>query len=195
MTPTTAHKDPPGLDKPIHDRDSISAASFMGESVKSAEDCVTGNLRPAFADTDVSYDPNIGRFNTEPEDVYDEVALFDSQRAFAEALEDFQKGLEPRYRSHIDLQATHTWSEVLEQVNEARNQYKGVRQDGIVKRINNRLKTFQTAAPAIQAWLKLLPSTSIYGSVVCGGLTIILEVCNTAEHLVWRLTRTRRQSI
>ena len=174
----TAHTDQHGLDKPFHE--TISAPKPMKESVRYAGERVTANLHPAFADAGVSYDPNVGCFTTEPEDAYDEAALFDGRRAFADALEEFQKAVEPRYRSHVDLQATHTWGEVLEQVDEARNRYTGVRQDGIVKKINNRLKTFQTAAPAIQAWLQLLPSTSIYGSVVCGGLTIILEVGDAA---------------
>ena len=193
MTPTTAHTDHYEIEKPFHDIESTPKP--MRESVRYAEERVTANLHPAFADAGVNYDPNIGRFTAEPEDVYDEAALFDSQRAFADALDEFQKGVEPKYKSHVDLQATHTWGEVMEQVDEARNRYTGVRQDGIVKKINNRLKTFQTAAPAIQAWLKLLPSTSIYGSVVCGGLTIILEVCDAAWLLRLRLTQTRRQSI
>ena len=193
MTPTAAHTDQYGLDNPSHDN--ASASTPRSESVRYAEERVAADLHPAFADAGVSYDPNIGCFTAEPEDVYDEAALFDSQQAFANALEEFQKGVEPSYRSHVDLQATHTWGEVLEQVDEARNRYRGVRQDGIVKKINNRLKTFQTAAPAIQAWLKLLPSTSIYGSVICGGLTIILEVGDAAWLLILRLTQTRRQFI
>lgn len=191
MTPTTAHKDQYGRDEQFHDK--TSAPESMRESVRYAEERVTANLHPAFAEAGVSYDTKLGCFTTESEDEYDEAALFDSQRAFTDALEDFQKGVD--YASHVDLQATHTWGEVLEQVDEARNRYTGVRQDGIVKKINNRLKTFQTAAPAIQAWLKLLPSTSIYGSVVCGGLTIILEVCDAVWLLMLRLTQTRRQFI
>lgn len=66
----------------------------------------------------------------------------------------------------------------MKHVDEARTKYTGVRQEGNAKNIFHRLRTFQTTAPAIEAWLKLLPSTSIYGSIVCGGLTIILEVCS-----------------
>jgi hypothetical protein len=64
----------------------------------------------------------------------------------------------------------------MEQAERARNEYTGVGKEGIIKKIDSGLRTFQTAAPAIEAWLKLLPSTTIYGSIVCGGFTVILEV-------------------
>ncbi len=161
--------------------DSLSDEAFGGHPIKASveytENHVTEDLHPAFADTGISYDPNNDCFSAESEDVYDEAALFDSQRAFADALEQFQQGVKPKYKSQIDLRTTHTWSEVMKQADEARKKYTGVGQEGIIKKINHGLRTFQTAAPAIEAWLKLLPSTSIYGSIVCGGLTIILEVC------------------
>ena len=147
------------------------------DSIGFAENHLTSDLHPIFADARISYDSNNDRFAAaEPDEVYDEAALFDNQQAFAESLDKFQQGVEPRYKSQIDLRSTHTWDEVMKQAEEARNKYTGVGQEGIVKKINHGLRTFQTAAPAIQAWLKLLPSTSTYGSVVCGGLTIILEV-------------------
>ncbi|KAL8993105.1 MAG: hypothetical protein Q9169_006596 [Polycauliona sp. 2 TL-2023] len=140
-----------------------------------AKQQVTQDLHPAFVDTDLCYDASSDSFVAEVDDVRYEAALFDSQRAFADALQKFQQDVEPKYKSEIDLGATHDWDEVMTHVKKAREQYTGVGKEGIIKKIDKHLKGFQTAAPAIQAWLKLLPSTSVYGSVVCGGLTIILE--------------------
>ena len=157
--------------------DYVSSRDSVKDSVNYAEKLVTQDLHPAFADSRISYDPNNDCFAAEEEDTYDESVLFDNQRAFADALEQFQQGVKPKYKSQIDLQATHTWSEVMKQADEARSKYTGVGQQGVIKRINHGLKSFQTAAPAIQAWLKLLPSNTTYGSIICGGLTVILEVC------------------
>lgn len=146
------------------------------DSAVYAQNYVTEGLHPAFAECRLSYESSSDSFIAELDDTYDETALFDSQRAFAGALEKFQQEVQPKYKSKVDLSVAHDWPEVMEYANKARSEYIGVGQKGIMKRIDHRLKTFQTAAPAMQAWLKLLPSTSIYGSVVCGGLTIILEV-------------------
>ncbi|KAL9606342.1 MAG: hypothetical protein Q9179_000468 [Wetmoreana sp. 5 TL-2023] len=155
--------------------DAQPGANPNGDSLTYTKRHVTEDLHPAFVDSGLSYDPSNDKFALEVDEVYDEAALFDSHRAFADALEKFQQGVKPKYMSKVDLRASHDWKEVMEYADEARSQYTGVGQKGIMKKIDHRLKTFQTAAPAIQAWLKLLPSTSIYGSVVCGGLTIILE--------------------
>lgn len=146
------------------------------DSALYAQRHVSGDLHPAFVEPGLSYDVSSDSFVAEVDDVQDGAALSGSQRAFTDALAKYQEGVKIKYKSGVDLGATHDWDEVMKYVNEARDRYTGVGEEGIMKKIDNRLKTFQTAAPAIQAWLKLLPSTSTYGSVVCGGLTIILEV-------------------
>ena len=156
--------------------DDLPRLNTIKDSAAYAKDGITEDLHPAFASSGVRYDTNRDCFAADSEDVYDEAVLFDSQKAFADALKQYQNGVKLKYKSQIDLCATHTWNEVMEYADRARNKYTGVGQKGIMKKIDNGLKTFQTAAPAIEAWLKLLPSTSIYGSIVCGGLTIILEV-------------------
>ena len=159
-----------------HLHDDLPRLNPIKDSATYAKDHVTEDLHPAFANSGLRYDNARDCFAAESEDIYNEAALFDSQKAFADALKQFQQGVKPKYKSQIDLCATHTWNEVMEYADQARNEYTGVGQKGIMKKITHGQKTFQTAAPAIEAWLKLLPSTSIYGSIVCGGLTIILEV-------------------
>ena len=147
----------------------------INESAEFAEKYVTEDLHPAFATNGIRYQPDNDCFAAEIDGEYDDTVLIDSQKAFTKALEQFQQGM--KYKSKVNLRAMHTWEEVIEYANEARDKYTGVsEEEGIVKKIDQRLKTFQTAAPAIQAWLKLLPSTTWFGSIICGGLTILLEV-------------------
>jgi len=165
------------------------------DSVAYAQSQVTEDVHPAFGDAGLRYDQNNDCFVTEAEEVYDEAALFDGQRAFAAALQQFQQGVKPKYKSQIDLSANRTWGEVIDYADEARRKYTGVGQKGIMKKIDHGLKSFQTAAPAIEAWLKLLPSTTWYGSILCGGLIIVLEVCiNRLGFVRMKLIRSRRQS-
>ncbi|KAL8836139.1 MAG: hypothetical protein Q9170_003032 [Blastenia crenularia] len=159
---------------PVDTLDEQSPTLFS-DSAAYANHQVTEDLHPAFADTGIKFDREHDCFAPEVEDTSDELVLSASQKAFTDALEQFQEGVKPKYRSRIILREQHTWDEVIDSANQARTKYTGVGKRGIMKKIDHGLKTFQTAAPAIEAWLKLLPSTSTYGSVVCGGLTILLE--------------------
>ncbi len=158
----------------------LPTRNSLKDSVAYAQRHSMEDLHPAFTDGGFRYDENNDRFIAELGEVYDEATLFDGQRAFADALEQFQQGVKPKYKSQIDLCAVHTWDEVIQYAEEARRKYTGVGGKGITKKIGHGLKIFQTAAPAIQAWLKLLPSTTWYGSILCGGLIIVLEVCSSS---------------
>lgn len=102
MTPTIAQKVHNGLKEPLRD-DDLPTEEPNRDSVQYAEKGVTEDLHLAFARTGISYDPDKNCFTAESEDLYDEAALFDCQRAFADALEEFQKGVESKYKSQIDL--------------------------------------------------------------------------------------------
>lgn len=156
-----------------------SSSNSTKDSVAYAENHVTEDLHPAFSEIGIRFNTRTDSFTTEYNEPYDEAALLDSEKAFVDALDQFQQGVKPKYQSQVHLRETHSWDEVIKFANDARDEYTGVDKTGVAKKINERLRTFQTAAPAIQAWLKLLPSTSTYGSVVCGGFTIILEVRRT----------------
>ena len=157
-------------------RDGLLNRRLTGEAAIYAGKHITEDLHPAFVDSGIKYDYSIDRFAPEIEDSCDEASLYEDKKAFVEALQCYQQDVTPKYKSQVDLDGVHTWDEVIKYAEKARNDYLGVGQTGIMMKIDQRFKTFQSAAPAIKAWLKLLPSTSIYGSVVCGGLTIILEV-------------------
>lgn len=145
-------------------------------SVDYTDNHVNGDLHRAFECPETMYNDESDRFIATADTFTDEKALSDSQRAYTEALQEYEREADPKYKTGIDLKAIHTWDEVIKQVETACDEYKGYDKEGIMTSIRCGLRNFYSAAPAIQAWLKLLPSTSVYGSVVCGGLTIILEV-------------------
>ncbi|KAL8806456.1 MAG: hypothetical protein Q9182_001371 [Xanthomendoza sp. 2 TL-2023] len=115
---------------------------------------VTKDLHPALSDPSIRYDTRHDCFAAELEGIYDEATLFDSQRAFADALEELQRGVRPKYESRIDLVARHNWDEVIECANEARN-----------SRACHR-SVAETSAINVNLWL----------GRVWGGLTLILEL-------------------
>ncbi|KAL8879871.1 MAG: hypothetical protein Q9192_008144 [Flavoplaca navasiana] len=155
------HDDAPEVSSHTHE----TSTNATNDSAIYTQEHVTEDLHPAFVDSGLSYEAKSDGFVAEFDDDHDGSALFDSQCAFANALEKYQRAVKIKYKSKIDLGANHDWNEVMKYANEARDRYVGVGKEGIMKKIDNHLKTFQTAAPAIQAWLKLLPSTSTFGSV------------------------------
>ena len=137
---------------------------------------VDGKLHPAFSDPSIRNDCDVGYSSDESDAIYDDKALFDCQEAFKNELQLYEDGADPKYRTGVDLMTPHTWADVMAEVETARRKYEGVGKKGIRKKIGNGWRNFISAAPAIEAWLQLLPNNSLYGSVLCGGLTIILEV-------------------
>ncbi len=137
---------------------------------------VDGNLHPAFSDPNGRNGCDVDYSSDESDAVYDDKALFDCQRAFKHELHLYEDGADQKYKTGIDLMTSHTWKDVMAEVENARSKYTGVGKKGIRKKIGNGWKSFISAAPAIEAWLELLPNNTLYGSVLCGGLTIILKV-------------------
>jgi hypothetical protein len=81
---------------------------LVRDSLQYAESHVNEGLHPAFADTGIRYDSENDCFSAESERLFDEAALFDSQQAFVDALEQFQKGANAKYKSQINLRTAHT---------------------------------------------------------------------------------------
>ena len=156
---------------------------------------VDGKLHPAFSDSRIRNDCDVDYSSDETDAVYDDKALFDCQEAFKHELQLYEDGAGPSYRTGVDLMTPHTWRDVMAEVEAARRKYKGVEKKGIKRKIGDGWKNFISAAPAIEAWLELLPNNSLYGSVLCGGLTIILEVRRDVRSTTSsKLTISRQQS-
>ncbi|KAK3175058.1 hypothetical protein OEA41_002304 [Lepraria neglecta] len=166
----------------------LPGRSFSGRLVNKSldytENYVDEGLHKGLSGAGIGYNSEIEEYSAEPEDVEDikgpEVtednrALLDCRQAFLRELQQYVEGADPRYRTRVNLMDKHTWSDVMAEVEIARDEYKGVGKNGIMKSIRNGWGNFSTAAPAIEAWLQLLPNNTLYGSVLCGGLTIIME--------------------
>ena len=153
-----------------------STGHLLNASIDYTDNHVNHNLHPAFSDSGIAYSPNGDCFLDDSEH-FDEQPLRESQSAFAEALRNYEENASRKFKTSVDLRKCHDWQDVIAQVEKARSDYSGMGKEGIMRSIRSGFRSFNTAAPAVQAWLKLLPSTSIYGSVFCGGLTLILEVC------------------
>lgn len=154
-----------------------SGGHLINASVDFIDNHVNKELHSALSDSGLSYDSETDRFAEEKAVSNEDGTLFACQQAFKDDLQGFVEATAPKYKTGIDLMDEHTWADVMRQAQVAREEYHGVDKKGIIQSLHKGFETFTTAAPAIEAWLRLLPSTSIYGSVVCGGLTIILEVC------------------
>lgn len=185
-------KDHPKPEKPSWFPDDFSDGHLASEY---SDNHVDGNLHPAFSDSRVQNDCDGDDSSNESDTAYDDKALFDCQEEFKHELQGYEDGVDPRYRTGVDLMTTHTWGDVMTEVEIARGRYEGKEEKGIRKKIGSGWKNFISAAPAIEAWLEMLPNNSLYGSVLCGGLTIIVEVWKDMRPtLLSKLTIFRRRS-
>ena len=148
---------------------------LINTSVDYTVNYIDKELHSAFSDSGYSYDSETDRFSPENVASHEDKEPFEYQ-AFKDELQKFVETARPPNTIETDLIDNCTWDDVMKQVEIVREEYQGVDRIGIMKSIHTGFKGFAATAPAIEQWLHLLPSTSIYGSVVCGGLTIILRV-------------------
>ena len=184
-------------DHPKSEKHSFLPEDFSDGHLASeySDNHVDGNLHPAFSNSSVQNDCDGDYSSDESDTAYDDKALFDCQEEFRNELQGYEDGVDPRYRTGVDLMTTHTWADVMREVDTARKKYEGKDEKGIRRKIGNGWKNFISAAPAIEAWLEMLPNNTLYGSILCGGLTIIVEVWKDARRRISsKLTKSRRQS-
>ncbi len=175
------------------ERDGGKTGQPINNSKDYIESHVDKDLHQALSDEGLIYSPNKDCFTEREDNISEKNDLFSHQQRFAKALQEYEEKVNPKYRTGFNLQNTYTWDDVIARVEEARNQYQGVEKNGKkgnLIRIRHRLRSFSKAAPAIQDWLKLLPGDSIYASVLCGGLGLILGVFRIQSWHVFRDIRT-----
>ena len=155
-----------------------SGGHLINTSVDYTVNHVDKELHSAFSDSGYSYDSETDRFSPQNVAPHEDKEPFEYQ-AFKDELQNFVETARLPNTIENDLIESCTWDDVVQQADIARDEYKGIEKKGIMKSIHTGFNGFAAAAPAMEQWLHLLPSTSIYGSVICGGLTIILRVmCN-----------------
>ncbi len=100
---------------------------------------------------------------------------------FMAAVAEYEK--KTKKKTGVDLRKSHDWTEVLQTVNTAREKYEGTNAKGFCSTIRNGFRSFSSATPTVKNWLQLLPKDSLEGSVLCGGIQIIFDVCSSANIL------------
>lgn len=114
------------------------------------------------------------RLIRQSEEFYKDVAS--EERLFKSAIETYEKTTkDTKYKTDIISDATHTWEEVLAEVNAASERYNDV--PGFWGKIRRGLRSFGSNSQVFDAWAGLLPTQSNYLSVLCGGLKLIFSVC------------------
>jgi len=97
-------------------------------------------------------------------------------KQFHTALQKYQEQTSgTKFSQSLDLDKLHSWSEVLEAVNDASICYDHPK--GHWGKIRKALRKFGRNSHAFDAWARLLPSQSQYFSILCGGLQLIIGVC------------------
>ena len=179
------------------EKHSLLPDDFSDENLASeyTDNHVDENLHPALSKSSIRNDCDADYSSDESDADFDENALLDCREAFKHELQLYEDGADPTYRTGVDLMTIRTWADVMAEVETARKKYEGKEEKGIRRKIGNGWRNFISAAPAIKQWLQLLPDSSLYCSVLCGGLTVILEVRNDVRSMLSsKLTFSRRQS-
>jgi hypothetical protein len=155
----------------------IPDINLVNKSIDYLDNRVDEELHPGLSASGITYSSNHHRYLSKQEDLDEDAHLVATQEAFAEALRSYEEGADQKYKTGINLQNMHTWDDVMKQVESARTEYVGMGEEGIKRTIRHGFRNFEKAAPAINAWLKLLPSNETYTSVLCGGIKLIIGVC------------------
>lgn len=76
----------------------------------------------------------------------------------------------------LSMSAQHQWEDVLNEIEMVRKKYTPREGSNSIPKLENGLRTFETAQASVQQWLALLPMTAPCASRLCGGLRMILVV-------------------
>lgn len=103
---------------------------------------------------------------------------------FAEVLRSFEESLPDNLKTRFNLQAKHTWSEVISEAQFAEIKYnRRADKESPFGRVRGFFRILRSNSPAIQGWLDLLPTDSMYGSLICGGLKVILRAATRMDEV------------
>lgn len=99
-----------------------------------------------------------------------------AQADFVKAMKEYQKEAESKYRVDVNPNARHDWSEVENMAQVIQEKYSEKESKGTRGKVRHFARKFCDHAKSFKTLIAFLPSESIYGSVVCGGLKLILGV-------------------
>ena len=112
---------------------------------------------------------------SQSEELYTEAES--KKNRFFRAVASYERFADAKYRTEITFQGSlHTWDEVLDEVDRVACQYRDV--SGFWAKIRIGLRKFGENHSAFDAWIGLLPAQSLYCSILCGGLKLVIQVCS-----------------
>lgn len=98
------------------------------------------------------------------------------EQRFLEAMEEYERTADPKYKTRINLKETHTIEQVWAVVDSAVAKYNVEDVSGFWGSIRKAFRKLGEHNETLNGWLGLLPTESHYLSVLCGGLKMILGV-------------------
>jgi hypothetical protein len=105
-------------------------------------------------------------------------------KQFAEVLRSFEESLPDKLKTRFNLQAKHTWSEVISEAEFAEIKYNSkANKESPFGRVRGFFRLLRSNSPALENWLDLLPTESMYGSLICGGLKVILRAATRMDEV------------
>lgn len=128
-----------------------------------------------------------------------DVALESQSRQFLSAAAAYEQSRNGKNSGAINLVESSSWTDVIAQAERSQRQYEGAVKSGFLGNLRGRFRSFKSCAAPVEAWLKLLPSQSWQGSLICGGMLIVLKVSMSPYYQLLgivgsRLTSTGRLS-
>jgi hypothetical protein len=106
-----------------------------------------------------------------------------AQQSLMSAMQEYQDQAGAKYRVDVDLADHHDWDEMMNYVQNVQEQYSKDKLKGSGGRVRSFARKFCEQARSLKAFVALMPSESLYGSVVCGSLKLIFGVSRKSRNL------------
>lgn len=104
------------------------------------------------------------------------------QQSFQQAIQLYQaKTAGTKYQAALDIDAKHSWEEVLVSIDDASKQYTDCA--GRWGKLRKALRRVGKVNTMVEAWSQLLPGQSAYFSILCGGLKLIFGAAGRLQDL------------
>ena len=103
------------------------------------------------------------------------------KQAFLATVDSYNADARRHGNVEMDIRADHTWEDVLSMQQRVCTERYAANSKGHKSFWQTKIRKFSDNSESFKSWLKLLPKESHYLSVLCGGLTLILE----ASSVMW----------
>ena len=138
------------------------------------------DVHPMFSPLDAVYDDQNHGYTRNGAStqvaIRDTVDMTAQRDVFMVAVREYERKVGAKHGITWSANATSSWDDVLQHMQAANAKYLDVKKDGIMGNFRHCLRNFNKFSKPVNAWLKLLPESGWQGSLVCGGLKLILGV-------------------